>query len=161
MKKEEEKIVIRKARPEEWEDAMGLAWRTFLHFEAEDYTPQGVNSFLDFISDNTLYRMFVMGNYQLFVACDRDKIVGLISLRETNHISLLFVDEKYHWHGIGKSLLRYAATYLWEEKQQKVCTVNAAPYAVEFYHKVGFSDMRPEECKDGIRYTPMIWQFNR
>jgi predicted GNAT family N-acyltransferase len=34
-------------------------------------------------------------------------------------------------------------------------TVNAAPYGVDFYHKLGFQDIRPEEEKDGITYTPM------
>lgn len=137
-----------------------------MHFEASDYTPQGVDSFLDFISDTTLNRMFIMGNYQLFVAVEDEpekavgeKIIGLISLREVNHISLLFVDEKYHKQGIGRSLMNYAASYLYEEKGKIFCTVNAAPYAVEFYKKIGFHAVKPEESKDGIRFTPMIWYF--
>lgn len=150
---------IRPAKQDEWESAMALAWRTFLHFEASDYTPQGVDSFLDFISDTTLNRMFLMGNYRLFVAVEEEKIVGLISLREGNHISLLFVDEKYHRRGIGRALLNYAARYLYEEKGKIFCTVNAAPYAVEFYKKIGFHAVKPEESKDGIRFTPMIWYF--
>ncbi len=159
---------IRPAKQEEWESAMALAWRTFLHFEASDYTPQGVESFLDFISDTTLNRMFIMGNYQLFVAVEAEpekaageKIIGLISLREVNHISLLFVDEKYHKQGIGRSLLNYAASYLYEEKGKIFCTVNAAPYAVEFYKRIGFHAVKQEESRDGIRYTPMIWYFKQ
>ena len=35
-------------------------------------------------------------------------------------------------------------------------TVNAAPYAVGFYHKIGFIDLEKEKTTDGIRYTPMI-----
>ena len=180
---------IRPAKHDEWESAMALAWRTFLHFEASDYTPQGVDSFLDFISDTTLNRMFIMGNYQLFVAVENEpkkyvgryggkdflkdaqnggtqmeveeKIVGLISLREVNHISLLFVDEKYHKQGIGRALMNYVADYLYEEKGKIFCTVNAAPYAVEFYKKVGFHAVKQEESKDGIRYTPMVWYFKQ
>lgn len=163
---------IRPAKQEEWESAMALAWRTFLHFEAADYTPQGVDSFLDFISDTTLNRMFIMGNYRLFVAVEKEtkkndgtqigveeKIVGLVSLREVNHISLLFVDEKYHKQGIGRALVNYAAAYLYEEKGKIFCTVNAAPYAVGFYEKIGFHAVKPEESKDGIRFTPMVWYF--
>lgn len=159
---------IRPAKQEEWESAMALAWRTFLHFEASDYTPQGVESFLDFISDTTLNRMFIMGNYQLFVAVEAEsekaageKIIGLISLREVNHISLLFVDEKYHKQGIGRSLLNYAASYLYEEKGKIFCTVNAAPYAVEFYKRIGFHAVKQEESRDGIRFTPMVWYFKQ
>ncbi len=165
---------IRPAKHDEWESAMALAWRTFLHFEASDYTPQGVDSFLDFISDTTLNRMFIMGNYQLFVAVEKEpkkndgsqmgveeKIIGLISLREVNHISLLFVDEKYHKQGIGRALMNYAAAYLYEEKGKIFCTVNAAPYAVEFYKKIGFHAVKQEESRDGIRYTPMVWYFKQ
>lgn len=159
MEHGEKDFSIRPAKHDEWEPAMALAWRTFLHFEAADYTAQGVDSFLDFISDTTLNRMFIMGNYQLFVAVDGEKIVGLITLREINHISLLFVDEKYHFHGIGRALLEYAEMYLREEKGKEFCTVNAAPYALEFYRKIGFQDLRAEEVKDGIRYTPMVWRF--
>lgn len=62
------KITVRSAYRDEWDDAMALAWRTFMKFEAADYTQQGIKSFQDFITDNVLYRMFVIGLYQLFAA---------------------------------------------------------------------------------------------
>ena len=49
------------ASQDQWEDAMGLAWKTFLEFEAGDYTPEGVRSFEDFITDTGLKRMFLRG----------------------------------------------------------------------------------------------------
>lgn len=146
---------IRSAYRNEWQDAMALAWRTFLRFEADVYSREGVQNFRNFITDSTLYRMFVMGSYQLFVALDGDKIVGMITLRDGTHISLLFVDEAYHRRGIGSALIRYLADYLLTEVGADRVTVNASPYGVEFYHKVGFKDLRPEEVKDGIIYTPM------
>ena len=38
------RIIIRPARREEWDDAMALAWRTFMKFEAEDYTDKGIKA---------------------------------------------------------------------------------------------------------------------
>ncbi len=146
---------IRSAYRNEWQDAMVLAWKTFLRFEADVYTPEGVRNFQDFITDSTLYRMFVMGTYQMFVALDLDKIVGMITLRSPAHISLLFVDEKYHRRGIGRALMNYLSNYLLTEVGAVRVTVNASPYGVEFYHKLGFRDLRPEEKRDGIIYTPM------
>ena len=146
---------IRSAYRNEWEDAMALAWRTFMRFEADVYTPEGVRNFENFITDSTLYRMFVMGSYQMFVALDGKKIVGMLTLRGTACISLLFVDEKYHWRGIGRALLQYLFHYLLTETRTVRVTVNAAPYGVGFYHKLGFRDLGPEEKKDGIIYTPM------
>lgn len=146
---------IRNAYRDEWEDAMSLAWRTFLRFEADVYSPEGVKNFENFITDSTLYRMFVVGSYQLFVALDGKKIVGMLTLRDGTHISLLFVDERYHRKGIGRALMQYLSNYLLTEVQASRVTVNSSPYGVEFYHRLGFHDLRPQEKKDGIIYTPM------
>lgn len=146
---------IRSAYRDEWDDAMALAWKTFLRFEADVYSPEGVRNFEEFITDTTLHRMFVMGAYQMFVALDRDKIVGMITLRNSTHISLLFVDEKYHRRGIGRALMKHLTNYLLTEVGADHVTVNASPYGVGFYHKLGFKDLRPEEVRDGIIYTPM------
>ncbi len=96
---------IRSAYRDDWQDAMGLAWKTFLRFEADVYTAEGVKNFENFITDSTLYRMFIMGAYQMFVAVADGGIVGMITLRDSQHISLLFVDERYHRQGIGRALL--------------------------------------------------------
>lgn len=146
---------IRSAYRDEWQDAMALAWKTFLRFEADVYSPEGVKNFENFITDSTLYRMFVMGTYQLFVAVDQGSVVGMITLRDLTHISLLFVDEKYHRQGIGRALMKYLTNYLLTEIGADRVTVNASPYGVGFYHKLGFRDVRPEEMRDGIIYTPM------
>ena len=97
------RIALRSAYRSEWDDAMALAWRTFMQFEACDYTPQGIESFQDFITDTVLYRMFVMGVYQLFGAYDNNQMVGMISLRDETHISLLFcrseISQNGNWQG--------------------------------------------------------------
>ena len=146
---------VRSAYRNEWQEAMALAWKTFLQFEADVYTPEGVKNFENFITDSTLHRMFIRGTYQLFVALDKHKVVGMITLRDSTHISLLFVDEAYHRRGIGRALIRYLTDYLLTEMGVYRVTVNAAPYGAEFYHKMGFRDVGPEETKDGIIYTPM------
>lgn len=149
------RLIVRPAYRDEWDDAMALAWRTFMRFEAGDYTPEGIESFQDFVTDTVLYRMFVMGEYQLFGAYDGTRMVGMISLRAQTHISLLFVDERYHKMGIGRQLIEYVSRYVLTEEGHHHITVNAAPYAVEFYHRVGFLDTGVEQYSDGIRFTPM------
>lgn len=56
------RVTVRPAYRGEWDDAMALAWRVFMQFEARDYTPEGIESFQDFITDSMLYRMFLMEN---------------------------------------------------------------------------------------------------
>jgi len=146
---------IRQAYKEEWTDTMTLAWNVFQKYEAADYSPRGVESFREFITDNGLYRMFLAGSYQVIVATENEKIIGMITLRSNTHISLLFVDATYHHRGIGKGLIDFAANYLLTEIGAEKITVNSSPYAIGFYHKVGFRDLAPETISDGIRYTPM------
>ena len=152
------KYEVREAMPDEWEDAMALAWRTFQKFEAHEYSQEGVKNFLDFISDNALRKMFLIHEYYLWVALDGNRIIGLISLRSRKHISLLFVDEKYHKQGVGRDLMEQAWQFL-RDKNVPFCTVNSSPYAVEFYHKLGFVDTGEERVEAGMRITPMRKDF--
>lgn len=145
----------------QWEDAMSLAWKTFLEFEADDYSPEGIRSFEDFITDTGLKRMFLVGAYQMITACRDGKMVGMITLRNEMHISLLFVDKEYHRQGIGRTLIEHMAAYVRDELGKSRITVNASPYGVPFYHRVGFRDLGAERCQDGIIYTPMEYLLKK
>lgn len=150
-----ENIVIKKADIYDWEPVVNLAWRTFLRFEAEEYGKEGTKSFQDFLEAPMLQRMFLLGDYVVFAAMDGEKHVGVISLRNRKHISLLFVDEKYHKNGIGRMLIEQVQSFVKAEYGENSITVNAAPYALGFYHKLGFVDVAPQLESEGILYTPM------
>lgn len=152
---EKEQYVIRRALAEEWEPAMELVWRTFLKFEAPEYSEEGKNAFLEFISGDKLYQMFLIGEYPMWVALDGERIVGVATIRTARHISLLFVDEAYHRRGIGTLLVKALQENCMAEGDIKL-TVNASPYGEAFYHSLGFMDTEPKKMTDGIIYTPMI-----
>ena len=135
---------IRWAEDKDWIPAMHMIWKTFLKFEAVDYTEEGIRNFYDFITDEHLYKSFQQGRYQMMVALDGERVIGAASVRNYNHLSLLFVDEEYHHRGIGRDLMRRMCEYL-----------KAAPYAVEFFRKLGFHAVHEEEAFSGIRVTPM------
>ncbi len=147
---------FRWAYEDEWAPAMKMIWKTFLRFEGNDYTEEGIRNFFDFISDDDLYVSFLRGDYRLMVALDKGKIIGAGSLREGNRLSLLFVDEAYHRRGVGKTLLEALCTYLKTETGARKMSLKAAPYAVDFYKKMGFCPTRnTEEEYAGIRVTSM------
>ena len=81
MKLEQDKFCVRPVYADEYQDVMGLAWKTFLRFEADEYTPEGVKSFQNFITNETLKKLFDTGKYPIFVAVYREEIVGMLSLR--------------------------------------------------------------------------------
>jgi GNAT superfamily N-acetyltransferase len=145
---------IRELAKDEWSTAIALAWRIFLQFEAPGYTTAGIRSFKDFIEDPKLKKQFINGEYTAFGAFHEAEMVGMMGIRNGNHISLLFVDERYHKKGVATALFSY---FLQQEKRQEIInfTVNAAPYAIGFYHKLGFCDDDKEVVADGICFTPM------
>lgn len=150
-------IEIMEATREDWEEAMELAWITFLKFEAPEYDKEGTENFLKFISDERLYRMFLIGEYVLAVAKDIDgKIVGMVGVRSKNHVSLLFVDERYHRQGIARTLLSYVQNNVNERTGSCTMTVNSSPYGHDFYEKIGFYETGGRVKTDGIIYYPMV-----
>ena len=146
---------VRGATEEEWGPAMRMIWRTFLRFEGRDYTREGIRNFYDFITDDDLYVAFLKGEYQLMVALDGQKVIGAGSIRNRNHLSLLFVEEGYHRMGVGRAILTAVCDYLKQEAGEKYISLKAAPYAVNFYRRLGFRAVRPEEEYSGIRVTEM------
>lgn len=148
-------VEIRAAYPDEWDEAMDLAYAVFLDYEADEYGPEGTEAFGKFITDSNLKKLFLNGRYQVYVAGTEDKIVGVLSVRNGNHISLLFVDGQYHRNGIGMRLVEYAVSYIRRHTSFTHITVNSSPYAKEFYHSIGFRDTSGEKREDGIIFTPM------
>ena len=152
-------ILIRTINENEWEEAMNLAWDTFILYEAPAYTKEGITSFRNFVRDPILKTLFIEGKYNVLAAYNNNIIVGIIGVRNETHISLLFVDSEYHKKGIARRLVEKTFERTYEKYGKREMTVNSSPYAVGFYHKMGFVDTDIEQTTDGIRYTPMKARF--
>lgn len=150
---------IRWAHDNEWTPAMKMIWRTFLEYDGKDYTQEGIRSFFEFITDDDLYVSFLKGKYQMMVALADGEVIGAGSIRSRNHLSLLFVDGAYHRRGIGSAIMGRLFDYLEREAGERYMSLKAAPYAVDFYRKLGFTTVRPEEEYSGIRVTSMVKVF--
>lgn len=154
-------LIIRKIKEDEWDDAMSIAWRTFLRYEAADYEQEGIDHFLEFISDERLRKMWLMGEYVVYGAfLETDEtadptMVGMVSYRNGNHLSLLFVLSQYHKQGVGRRLIEVVCQDIKSSGRKEFLTVHGAPYAIDFYHKLGFVDLEKQQYRQGIYYTPM------
>lgn len=155
-----EQIEIRWAEKEEWSQAMTMVWKTFLEFEASEYGDQGTREFFEFITDDRLHESFERGLYQMMVAKAEGRIVGVATIRNLHHLSLLFVEAGYHKKGVGRSLMNKLFDYLEKEAGENLISVKAAPPAKGFYEKLGFVSTGPLEYYGGICVYPMEKYFN-
>lgn len=147
---------IDRATKYQFDDAMELAYRVFLKYEAQQYGQEGTDKFAEFLTSPQLQKLFNAGHYILYVATLDDKIIGIASLRNCNHLSLLFVDDKYHRQGVASQLVKTLQNYLLEhEPDCETITVNASPYGEPFYLKTGFMAQGERQRQDGIIFRPM------
>lgn len=136
-------VSIKRLNRNETEIAVELVWKVFLEYDAPDYTAEGVDEFYKSIHDESF-----LSPLSVYGAFFGEKLVGVIATRNGGkHIAWLFVDGNYHHQGIGKQLLGVVRT----EKM----TVNATPYAVPVYERLGFAAASPEQVVNGLRFTPM------
>lgn len=139
-------IEIRPIKEEEMTEALDLVWRTFLEYEAPDYTEEGIQEFRRSIDDQEWL------NARDFYGAFEDNILkGVITLKDNNHIALFFVDGKYHRQGIGKKLFIKAC----ELNETGTYTVNSSPYARKVYEHLGFEYTDEKQEYHGLIFYPM------
>jgi ribosomal protein S18 acetylase RimI-like enzyme len=151
--------LFREMRAEDADGVVDLVTQTFNAFIAPGYSTEGVQHFLSGMKSERLLQLAQEGDLFL-VAEIGDKIVGVISIRisdHINHIRLLFVDGEYHRRGIARQLLEKALEI------RRGCdptiseiTVKSSPYALPIYGKLGFHQLGPERVENGMRFTPMV-----
>ena len=137
---------VRRLSREEIPAALELCWRVFLEFEAPVYSEEGIAAFRASLDDQERIRRL-----RFYGAFHEDVLVGVLCMREPQHIGGFFVDTHYHRRGIGKKL--FAA--MRQDYEKQAFTVNASPYAVEVYRHLGFVPTDEEKTVDGLRFTPM------
>ena len=131
-------------KEEELKETLELVKRVFDEFEAPDYTDEGVTNFYKFIDYDSILEQ-LKDNFKIFVAKVEEQIIGMVCIRDYSHVAMLFVDKKYHKKGIGTELMNIVKNYCQEKDEDNYnITVNSAPFAIDFYHKIGFKDTGKE-----------------
>ena len=143
---------IRKIDYEKLSEALELIWKTFMEYEAPDYSQQGIEEFKKSIYDKEwlLAREF-------YGAYEDNALLGVIATKDKSHIALFFVDGKYHRRGIGRKLFEKAL----DENDKDYFTVNSSPYAKEAYEHLGFECIDDMQCINGLKFYPMTMKIKR
>ena len=137
------------------EEALELVKNVFMEFDAPDYSQEGVDEFINQIIENKDFIKKIETREQIMIgAFHNNKIIGVLSISIRNHISLVFVDKKYHRIGIATKLFDEILSRSKLKNIDKI-KLNSSPYARAFYEKIGFVATDVEQIKNGIIYTPM------
>ena len=136
-------------------EALQLVIDVFLEFEAPDYCDEGIMEFKNYIESDAIIKMLRKNEIFIWGCINEKKVIGVIATKQPCHISLLFVDKLYHKQGIARELYNTVVSYYMEKSNYTEMTVNSSPYAVEVYHKLGFTDTNNEQTVNGIRFIPM------
>lgn len=131
-------MIIREAERTDWVPAIKMIWSVFMQHEGREYSQEGVETFFEFLSSDRLHEMFLNGEYEMLLATKNDRIVGAITLRDGNLLSLLFVRDEVQRRGVGRALIQALCGKL-QETGRRMLVVKAAPGAVGFYEKCGFT----------------------
>jgi 8-oxo-dGTP diphosphatase len=132
-----------------------LVARTFGEFVAPDYSTEGVQEFLEYVQPDALLQRS-LGTHFTLLAVMQDQIVGMIEVRDDDHISLFFVDRGHLRRGIGRELLHKAAQICRRRRPTAAeMSVNSSLYAVPVYERLGFRQTGPDQVKNGIHFVPM------
>ncbi|NJD04817.1 MAG: GNAT family N-acetyltransferase [Ruminiclostridium sp.] len=138
-----------------------MVWEVFKEFVAPGYSTEGIETFKSFIQATELKRAAESGRFFTICCWDGEALAGSITMRDSNHISLLFVKKDYHRRGIAKELFSRGLQKCKEIKPDLYeISVNSSPYALEIYKKLGFSVIGEQTTRDGITYIPMNMKFD-
>lgn len=148
-------IEYREMKPGDESHVFTFITEVFNQFVAPEFSQEGIEEFLKYIQPDAL-AAHLKSNHFGFIASVGSKVIGVIVVRDYNHIALFFVDSKRQRKGIGGELLRMALERcrFHDEKTSHV-TVNASPNSETAYIRLNFESTNSEQCVHGIRFVPM------
>ena len=107
---------------------------TFDEFVGKDYSDEGKATFKNYIKPQNIMEQLNNKDNNFFVAKYNNEIIGIMEIRNKDHIALFFVKREFHKKGIGKTLFEnYIKTIKHKNIGIKKITVNSSIYAEEIY----------------------------
>ena len=135
--------------------AMDLVWRVFVEYESAEYPAQGVENFRAYIALPAMEVRLADGGIALWGAFVAGQLAGVLGARSGHHISLLFVETAHQRRGIARALVEEFCQRAKAGGKGQI-TVNASPYGLGAYGRLGFVPTGPQQQLDGMIFTPMV-----
>ncbi|MBR6665771.1 MAG: GNAT family N-acetyltransferase [Lachnospiraceae bacterium] len=149
---------IRLATGGEILQALDLAWRMFVKYDAPDYGAEHTERMRVAIEDR-LKDLSIYSERLMVVALVDGNVIGMLETYGTNRISLLFVDSEYQRKGIATALMDKIAGELKVRGYDKI-VLNASTCGLAFYKHYGFAVLEEERNTDTPWKTPMWYPLS-
>lgn len=149
--------MIKEVDSKDLKSALELVNNVFSEFVAVGYSEQGKHTFENYLKnkEDEVASDLKTGHKKMWAYYQDGVIIGVISTRDISHISLMFVDKRYHRRGIARELFRVVLEEVRRFDDITQITVNSSPYAVGVYEHLGFRKVSEQQEKDGIIFIPM------
>lgn len=138
-----------------------LVEEVFFECVAPDFEEEGCKFFMEYARPDGMAER--AENHFVLIA-EREGhqgMVGMIEVRNFNHISLFFVRKDCQKSGVGKELFRSAMRRCRSENKDFTgMTVHSSPGAVSAYQTLGFEQRAPENVINGMRFISMKFEFD-
>jgi predicted GNAT family N-acyltransferase len=149
-------VLIDEMKTEEINYVSNMINNVFVEFVGKDYSEEGKNSFKDYINPQNILTRFNEKTSKFLTAQYGNEIIGILEIKNKDHISLFFIKKEFLGKGIGKKLFKYYLRIVENENLGiKTITVNSSIYAEKIYSKLGFVKTSEIQEKDGIKFIPM------
>jgi len=146
---------IRPAKPTD-ALAISLLIRSVAHYFTLHPEGMGAEDFLQTISPEAILEYLNAPHFLYLAGFIDAELVGVVAIRNQQHLFHLFVAPQHQRHGLAKALWNEAMAESVQRGNAGVFTVNATPFAVPVYESFGFAVAGPRVETHGIAFVPMI-----
>ena len=147
--------VIRNPLPEEFIKVSEFIWDIFEDSISGLYDSLGREVFFDYIHPEKLRERYEeIQRFSQVLVLREGEIVGWMEVRDSFHISMLFVKKKIQRQGIGRKLVTLA-----EENAifngNRFITLNSSPNSIGAYISMGFAQQSDLCMINGVKFFEM------
>jgi GNAT superfamily N-acetyltransferase len=147
-----EAVEVRRFRLEEAGSVSALVQGVFDEHVAATFDPEGVAEMHRHVSPAAIARR--AETHDTFVAWQGAQPVGVIEVRDQDHVSMLFVETSHMGLGIATALLARAVEAA-RAAGRAAMTVHSSLNAQSFYERAGFVAASEPQHVDGFAFVPM------
>jgi len=150
-------------RPAAAADAGGISEliHSLLHHRTPLPTGPAPDEFVALVAPRAIEGYIRDSNYSYLVAVCRERLIGVIGMRDNRHLVHLFVAEPYQGRGIARALWQRARSEVLALEAEVEISVRSSIYAIKIYERLGFAACGPRVDDVAVSYVPMRQMIRR